>query len=203
MIWLRGKIRKLEETKLGIFLFCISILLGILLSHGIKSYYWSDMGILDTTYLNRIKEYDMEYSKFFQYILSHNFRNFLFFLILMGTGIGIPYIFVCLIYNGIKWGFFFSVFIMKFHAKGILLIFGYLFPQCLIYIPFSILCLNYGFWICKNRKNNKNRIERINVEKYLKHLVLILCLSLILMLGGLVETYIGSYILKKIILQFI
>lgn len=49
----------------------------------------------------------------------------------------------------------------------------------------------------ENKISKKGRAERIA-----KHMVIIILLAIVLMLGGLVETYIGSFILKKILMLF-
>ena len=98
-------------------------------------------------------------------------------------------------------GFFTSVIFMGYGLKGILLIIGYTIPQIIIYLPVIFLSIKGGYWLCKNLYfdgiHSKRRLETIS-----KYLVFILILGFLLFIGALLETYVGSFLLKNIVTSF-
>lgn len=196
------QLKKLNETKLGLIILIIGIIIGILFARIFKGFYWDQIDLLDKNYLSRIKDYSIDYSVLLRYVIWKNFRTFILFWILSATAIGIPYMALCILYGGFQAGFFLSVILMQYNFKGILLLFGYTFPHYIIYILVAVLCLRSGYWLCRNMYYDTRMSKKRRVERIAKHLVLIIILGAVLMLGCLLETYVGSFLLKKVLLLF-
>lgn len=199
---IRLQLKKLGEMKMGMLILGIGLILGIIASRIFKGYYWNQINLLDTNYLNRIKTANIDYPVLLRYVFWNNYRTFILFWIFTATAMGLPYISFSIIFAGFKCGFFLSVVMMRYNIKGILLIFGYTFPHYLLYIPLAFLCLRYGYWLCRNMYYENKISKKGRAERIAKHMVIIILLAIVLMLGGLVETYIGSFILKKILMLF-
>lgn len=198
----RLQLKKLGEIKLGIIILGAGLLIGIIISKVLKGLYWNHIDILDTNYLSKIKDATIDYSVLIRYVFWNNYRTFILFWIFCSTAIGIPYISLSILYAGIKCGFLGSIIMMRYGFKGIFLIFGYTFPHYLIYIPVALLCLRSGYSLCKSMYYENKVSKRGKIERVIKHLLIIVILALALMLGGFLETYAGSFLLKKILALF-
>lgn len=199
---IRSYLRKLGEVKLGMIIALIGILIGVVFAKLFRSLYWNQIDILNTDYFDTIKNTTIEHSVLLQYVMWKNFRIFLIFWIFSATAFGIPYIAASICYGGFQIGFFLSVILMKYHMKGLLLIIGYTFPQSFIYLPLALLCLRSGYWLCHNMYYDTKLSKRGKAERIAKQLILIIILAAVLVIGGLLETYTGSFLLKKILQVF-
>jgi stage II sporulation protein M len=202
MNYIKLQLRKLGEVKLGLFILAAGILAGFLFARIFKGFYWDSMYLTDTNYLERIRETAIDYPVLLRYVLWNVFRSFILFWILCATAIGIPYMVFCILYGGFQCGFFLTVILMRYGFKGILLIFGYTFPHYLLYIPVIFLCLRTGYWLCKSMYYDTKVGKRGKAERIVRHLLLIAALAIVLLIGGLLETYVSSFLLKKILVLF-
>ncbi len=202
MSHIRLYLRKLGEVKLGMLIAFIGILMGVLFAKLFRGLYWSQIDILNKDYFETIKNTTIDHSVLLQYVMWKNFRIFVLFWIFSATAFGIAYIAASICYGGFQIGFFVSVILMKYHLKGLLLIVGYTFPHSLIYIPLALLCLRSGYWMCHSMYYDSKLSKRGKVERIAKQLILIIILGAVLMIGGLLETYPGSFLLKKILQVF-
>lgn len=199
---IRAQIRKMGAAKIGLIILIFGILTGILFSNLLRGFYWNQIDILDSSYFNKIRTASIDYSVLFQYVMWKNFRIFLVFWIFAATAVGIPYMALSLWYAGFQAGFFTAVILMRYGIKGVLLLVGYTFPHYLVYIPVAMVCLGNGYRLCRNmyyeaKINRKGRAERI-----MKQAIKIMFLAVILTAGSLLETYAGSFFLKKILAFF-
>lgn len=202
MLSLRLRIKKLGEVKVGLIILAFGILLGIIFSKILKELYWNQLDIIDSSYFTKIRSINIDYHVLFRYVLWKNFRIFILFWILSATVLGIPYITLSILYGGFESGFFLSVILMRYGLKGILLLFGYTFPHYIIYILVALISLRSGYWLCRSMYYDTKMGRKGKVERIAKQLVLIVILGAALLLGVLTETYIGSFILKKILVLF-
>lgn len=199
---IRAQLRKLGEVKVGFIILAIGFLMGLLFAKVFKGFYWNQIDILDTDYFTRIKNTTIDYSVLLQYVMWKNFRIFILFWVLSVTALGLPYMTLSIWYGGFQTGFFMTVILMRYNIKGLLLIFGYTFPHYIIYIPLALLCLRSGYWLCRSMYYDAKMSKRGKAERIIKQMVLIIALGVVLFFGGLLETYPGSIILKKILQLF-
>ncbi len=202
MRFIQLQLRKLGEVKLGLFILTTGIVLGFLFARIFKGYYWNSMELINTDYLYKIRDTAIDYPVLLRYVLWNIYRSFVLFWIISATAIGIPYMALCILYGGFQCGFFLTVIFMRFNLKGILLIFGYTFPHYLIYIPIAFLCLRTGYWLCRSMYYDNKLGRKGKAEKIARHIILIILLALVLLIGALLETYVSSFLLKKILLLF-
>lgn len=201
MSFIRQQLRKLGEVKFGALLLVIGLISGFLFAKVFRDYYWDSISIIDVEYLNKIKNSTIDESVLFGYVLWNIFQPFVLFWIVSATVLGLPYMALGILYGGFQGGFFITVLLSKYGLKGILLIFGYTFPQYLLYIPVAFLCLRGGYWLCRSLHYD-NLSKKGKSEKIVKSILLLLFLGFALFLGSLLETYVGSALLKKIVVLF-
>ncbi len=202
MHYLKSKLRKFGEVKIGILILGIGLFLGFIFSVAFKSLYWNQINIIDGEYISKIRDTIINHSILLKYVLWNNLRIFILFWIFCSTALGIPYITLSLAYGGFKMGLFIAVILMRYGIKGILLLFAYTFPQFLVYLPVAFVCLRAGYWLCKSMYHETRLGSKGKIERVVKHLGLIFVLGIALILGCLMETYIGSFILQKILYLF-
>ena len=202
MRFIQFQLRKLGEVKLGLFILAAGIVFGFLFARIFKGYYWNSMELINTDYLYKIRDAAIDYPVLLRYVLWNIYRSFILFWIISATAIGIPYMALCILYGGFQCGFFLTVILMRYNLKGILLIFGYTFPHYLIYIPVAFLCLRTGYWLCRSMYYDNKLGRKGKAEKIARHIILIILLALVLLIGALLETYVSSFLLKKILLLF-
>ena len=201
MKYMKRLLHRYGERKTGMILMFFGVIIGVLFSKIFKKIYWDELDLLNINYFSLIKTMDIDYKKLRNYVLWKDFKNFLLLWALCFTKIGINYIVFILLYYGFQIGFFTSVIFMGYGLKGILLIIGYTIPQIIIYLPVIFLSIKGGYWLCKNLYfdgiHSKRRLETIS-----KYLVFIVILGFLLFIGALLETYVGSVLLKKILSAF-
>lgn len=199
--------RNSEMKKLGVVKVCLIILgtgflLGIIFSFILKNIYLYDINSINTKYFSEIKNTNIDSMILLKYVLWNNFSFFVLYWIFCCTSVGIPYIGLSLIYTGIKSGFFITATLMGYGIKGIMLIIGYTFPQYLIYIPVAFLCLRSGYKLCFSLYHEGKLSSKSKMQRIIKNLMVIVILGLALVVGSFLETYIGTFLLKKILLLF-
>lgn len=202
MNYFSQQFKRLNEVKRGLIILIIGVIIGILFAKIFKNLYWNQIDLIDSTYLNKIKSTKLDYGILFNYVMWKNFRTFIIFWIVCVTPIGIPYITLSILYCGFQSSFFVIVILMKYGFKGILLVFGYTFPHYIIYLLVAFLCLRSGYWLSNSLYNGMKLNKRSKVERIMKHLIFIMILAGVLFLGSLLETYVGSFVLKKILVLF-
>lgn len=186
----------------GLTIFIVGTFCGMIISLVFKRFYWNHIDLINVNYLAYIQAMDIDYKKLLNYVLWSAFRNFILIWGVCFTKLGIGLTIFLLLYYGIRVGFFISVLFIEYGLKGFFLLFAYTFPQIIIYIPVLILSFQGGYWLCKNLYfvgvQQKSQLQIIA-----KYSIFILILAFFLFLGGLLETYIGSFILIRIINSFI
>ncbi|SHO50028.1 stage II sporulation protein M [Anaerocolumna xylanovorans] len=201
MNYLKQQLRKLGEIKAGLLLVAFGAVLGILFARIFKDFYWGNINILNSDYLYQIKTTPIEHSVLLKYVYWDIYKNFILFWLVCITSFGLPFIGLCLTYIGFQGSLFVTVILMRYKLKGILLIIGYTFPQYLIYIPVIFISLRLAFWLNKSLRY-ESLGKKGKREKILRYLALAILLGIVLAVGGLLETYIGSFILRKLLYFF-
>ena len=92
MNYLRTKLRKFGEVKIGILILGIGFILGLLFAVVGKGLYWNQINIIDDEYVTKIRETVFQHNVLLKYVLWNNLKVFLLFWILCSTALGIPYI---------------------------------------------------------------------------------------------------------------
>ena len=138
---------------------------------------------------------------FFYYIFKNRFELFLLLTLSSFTSFmgGVFYFFI--FWFGLCGGVIGITLLIKFGIKGILLLFGLIFPHILIYVPCFVGLMKFLY-----KFQNAGKISRSSTTgmKYAGNrpfpifLLTMLCFLIILLTGVLVESYVNPLVLKKI-----
>lgn len=160
-----------------------------------------------TSYLNSFtKSFDMgkiSYSDIFYQCIKNNIPFIILIWFLGLTMIGIPLVLVLDAIKGFSIGFTISFIVNTLGSKGVVVVLLGLIPQNIIYIPCylvgSTLAIEFSLMIIRDRINKKwsnNLWGRV-----FSYSATFLVISLILMLGFLIEAYITPNLLKLIVMN--
>lgn len=196
---LKLKFRRLSDGNKGYLFLALGILIGVISSRLLKNHYLDTVDLVNPKYMDKLSKTVLNYKVLLQYVQWKNIRSFVIFWIGCFTPIGIPFLAVVCSYIGFRISFFITVVIMQYGFKGILLIFGYTMPHFLLYGLITFLCIKGGYWLNKNLYQ-EHMMGRRNRNKFIfVQIMFILLLGFGLIIGGYIETYAGSYLLKKIV----
>jgi stage II sporulation protein M len=200
---LKVQLHKLNVFQISIFLLVFGVFLGILCANIFRENYLSQIQYYETNVFAKIAGGKINYAGLFQYVLGKNFGSFAVFWLLSLTILGIPYMALKVTSFGFFTGFFISAVTMQYGLKGLLLVLVYVFPQGLLYLPISLVCLYKGFELCRTIYS-ENRNNLAGILKLVKaHLVIILLLAIALLIASFLEAYPGAFLLKKVLASFL
>lgn len=200
---IRLKLQSLNLVQISVILVIVGLFLGAFFANIFQSYYYDRMMNYHNVIFSEIVREKINYNQLFFFIFKENFKEFMVFWLLSITILGIPYMVLRLIYFGFSLGFFISVIAMQYGFKGILLILVYEFPHGLIYIPIILLSLYKGFVLCRSIYYDNRNITETIMSHLKSYILLLIFLVALLLLGSLLEAYVGSFFLKKTLGLFI
>lgn len=182
--------------KKGTYLFFISFLAGVLVANFLGAALGKDTGAMGEYYINRYLYTDISGRELFVYLFYQRVPK-VFLLFLLSAGIGIWVIYGYVFYLGFSIGMLSVISIISYGIKGVLLMWGFLFPQWIFYIP--VLFFWYGFL----REKQKGRRELYAGEKKMgkrAEYLMFAAGGLMLMICGIfLESYVNPQILRSII----
>lgn len=188
---------KLKQVIIGILF--LGIFAGVIFANLFRTEFFQQAETIDSAFMVKIKEMNIEYVKLLQFVLIHILKPYALIWIFSITILGIPYIGYFIIKQGFSIGFVISVLTMNYGIKGIILFLSYIFPQYIIYIPVFTLVIYRAYNLnCNMYFTGKDSIKS-KKKLVLEKIPLIILLTIFIIIGCLIETYINSFILKNIL----
>lgn len=198
-----GLVESLKENKITFLWVLLFFLVGIVLG-SYTVYYMSDFNRVEiTTYFNNFLEFLGGNSVAYTSILVDSIKSILpmvVIIVLLGyTAVGTPIILMMDLAKGYVIGFTFSLIVSMLGSKGVMLVLSGLMLQNLIFIPIimliSVLAIRHS--VTKLKMGVSRDRVRLDVSKaYLNFQGL---LSLIIISGILIETYISPNLIRLVI----
>ena len=198
-----GLMESLKENKITFLWVLLFFLVGIVLG-SYTVYYMSDFNRVEiTTYFNNFLEFLGGNSVSYTSILVDSIKSILpmvAIIVLLGyTAVGTPIILMMDLAKGYVIGFTFSLIVSMLGSKGIMLVLSGLMLQNLIFIPIimliSVLAIRHS--VTKLKMGVSRDRVRLDVSRaYLNFQGL---LSLIIISGILIETYISPNLIRLVI----
>ncbi|EOU1118463.1 stage II sporulation protein M [Clostridium perfringens] len=198
-----GLMESLKENKITFLWVLLFFLVGIVLG-SYTVYYMSDFNRVEiTTYFNNFLEFLGGNSVSYTSILIDSIKSILpmvAIIVLLGyTAVGTPIILMMDLAKGYVIGFTFSLIVSMLGSKGIMLVLSGLMLQNLIFIPIimliSVLAIRHS--VTKLKMGVSRDRVKLDVSKaYLNFQGL---LSLIIISGILIETYISPNLIRLVI----
>lgn len=198
-----GLMESLKENKITFLWVLLFFLVGIVLG-SYTVYYMSDFNRVEiTTYFNNFLEFLGGNSVSYTSILIDSIKSIIpmtFIIILLGyTSIGAPIILMMNLSKGYIIGFTFSLIVSMLGKKGIMLVLSGLMFQNLIFIPIimliSVLAIRHSVTKLKMGVS-RDRVKLDVSRAYLNFQGL---LSLVIISGILIETYISPNLIRLVI----
>lgn len=199
---MKFKLQNKEPLAIALVLFVCSFIIGILVSKIGSKLLMDGFDSLNQNYFNRISNMDIAYGDLFQYIIFSNYKKFIIYWLLSITILAVPYMALSIIKQGFQFGFLLSALIMQYKFKGFVLMLVYIFPQGLIYIPIMYYCLKAGYDIAFQIRTSNNGDSLHNISMLRNYRKLIILLTIGILIGAIIETFIGSFLLKKVLTLF-
>ena len=198
-----GLMESLKENKITFLWVLLFFLVGIVLG-SYTVYYMSDFNRVEiTTYFNNFLEFLGGNSVSYTSILVDSIKSILpmvAIIVLLGyTAVGIPIILMMDLAKGYVIGFTFSLIVSMLGSKGVMLVLSGLMLQNLIFIPIimliSVLAIRHSVTKLKMGVS-RDRVKLDVSRAYLNFQGL---LSLIIISGILIETYISPNLIRLVI----
>ncbi|EOU1742222.1 stage II sporulation protein M [Clostridium perfringens] len=198
-----GLMESLKENKITFLWVLLFFLVGIVLG-SYTVYYMSDFNRVEiTTYFNNFLEFLGGNSVSYTSILVDSIKSILpmvTIIVLLGyTAVGTPIILMMDLAKGYVIGFTFSLIVSMLGSKGVMLVLSGLMLQNLIFIPIimliSVLAIRHSVTKLKMGVS-RDRVKLDVSRAYLNFQGL---LSLIIISGILIETYISPNLIRLVI----
>lgn len=198
-----GLMESLKENKITFLWVLLFFLVGIVLG-SYTVYYMSDFNRVEiTTYFNNFLEFLDGNSVAYTSILVDSIKSILpmvVIIVLLGyTAVGTPIILMMDLAKGYVIGFTFSLIVSMLGSKGVMLVLSGLMLQNLIFIPIimliSVLAIRHSVTKLKMGVS-RDRVKLDVSRAYLNFQGL---LSLIIISGILIETYISPNLIRLVI----
>ncbi|MDU1306244.1 MAG: stage II sporulation protein M [Clostridium perfringens] len=198
-----GLMESLKENKITFLWVLLFFLVGIVLG-SYTVYYMSDFNRVEiTTYFNNFLEFLGGNSVAYTSILVDSIKSILpmvVIIVLLGyTAVGTPIILMMDLAKGYVIGFTFSLIVSMLGSKGVMLVLSGLMIQNLIFIPIimliSVLAIRHSVTKLKMGVS-RDRVKLDVSRAYLNFQGL---LSLIIISGILIETYISPNLIRLVI----
>ncbi|WP_394897964.1 stage II sporulation protein M [Clostridium perfringens] len=198
-----GLMKSLKENKITFLWVLLFFLVGIVLG-SYTVYYMSDFNRVEiTTYFNNFLEFLGGNSVAYTSILVDSIKSILpmvVIIVLLGyTAVGTPIILMMDLAKGYVIGFTFSLIVSMLGSKGVMLVLSGLMLQNLIFIPIimliSVLAIRHSVTKLKMGVS-RDRVKLDVSRAYLNFQGL---LSLIIISGILIETYISPNLIRLVI----
>ncbi|MDK0872092.1 stage II sporulation protein M [Clostridium perfringens] len=198
-----GLMESLKENKITFLWVLLFFLVGIVLG-SYTVYYMSDFNRVEiTTYFNNFLEFLGGNSVSYTSILVDSIKSIIpmvAIIVLLGyTAVGTPIILMMDLAKGYVIGFTFSLIVSMLGSKGIMLVLSGLMLQNLIFIPIimliSVLAIRHSVTKLKMGVS-RDRVKLDVSRAYLNFQGL---LSLIIISGILIETYISPNLIRLVI----
>ncbi|HFE9853540.1 TPA: stage II sporulation protein M [Clostridium perfringens] len=198
-----GLMESLKENKITFLWVLLFFLVGIVLG-SYTVYYMSDFNRVEiTTYFNNFLEFLGGNSVAYTSILVDSIKSILpmvVIIVLLGyTAVGTPIILMMDLSKGYVIGFTFSLIVSMLGSKGVMLVLSGLMLQNLIFIPIimliSVLAIRHSVTKLKMGVS-RDRVKLDVSRAYLNFQGL---LSLIIISGILIETYISPNLIRLVI----
>ena len=198
-----GLMESLKENKITFLWVLLFFLVGIVLG-SYTVYYMSDFNRVEiTTYFNNFLEFLGGNSVSYTSILVDSIKSILpmvVIIVLLGyTAVGTPIILMMDLAKGYVIGFTFSLIVSMLGSKGIMLVLSGLMLQNLIFIPIimliSVLAIRHSVTKLKMGVSR----ERVKLDVSRAYLNFQGLLSLIIISGILIETYISPNLIRLVI----
>lgn len=199
------KTQMAKEKSSWMFVFMTGFIVGVLFINFWDKSEMAQEGLVSIDTLQRLKYFQIDSSKFLGYVLEERLKTVFILTLLATTMIGILASYVYIGWLGISMGILLAVMTLRFGIKGTVLFGCCVFPQYLIYIPASILFVNWCVRICKKIHFKHLDFESTygsKKQQILQAGIQLFAIIGVVIIGCLVECYVNPLFLNEIVKIF-
>lgn len=182
--------------KKGTYLFFVAFMAGVLIANFLGIASGRDAGAMGEYYMNRYLYTEISERELFVYLFYERVPR-AFFLLVLSIAIGMWIVYGYVAYLGLSIGILSVLSIINYGVKGILLMWAFLFPQWVFYVP--VLFLWYGFLVEKRKARREYALGEKRRGKYAGWVGFALGGMFCMVCGIFMESYINPQILRSII----
>lgn len=191
-----------EPFTYAIILFLLSLIVGGIFAKFTHNLLSIGIDSLSSRYFNTIKNMDIQYMDLFRYIVFSLFKSFFLIWVMSLTIFGLPYLVWVIVSKAFQFGYLTVALTISYGGKGVLLSITYLFPQGILYLPVAFLCVKYCYLLTMEMNHGNATPSLHNIVMLKKYVRLIFILLAVLLIGALIETFIGSYLVRRVLTLF-
>lgn len=178
-------------------IFVIGIIIGIIIANNSQNEYEEQLNDTIANFLSTIKENEsqIDYINYFRNEVTSKIAFIAIIWFLGCSVIGIPVVYLLLVYKGFSLGYTISSIILTLGTgKGILFVLITMFFQNILIIPATFGASVSGVNLYKSIMKNK-RIENIKIE-ILRHTIFCLIMFFIIIIATFIEVYLSSFFIR-------
>lgn len=183
-------------------IFIASFVAGVFVMNAKQEALLYENGFLGEYTLMCMKYAEPENREYLWYLLQRRAGGYILLAFLSTTYLGIAGIATYIVWYGFSLGMFLAGAGLRYGGKGILLFFGSMFPQCVLYMPVGIFFLCWCYNICRTLYYPSRGVEifcgsrkQFIFRKILQFQIILIVVIIICLL----ERYINPYIITKIL----
>lgn len=183
------------------YFFLAGMLLGTMIMMIGKENLLDKTGLLGEEVLYHMKYMTIDTKALFWYVLGSRLKDVAVLAILATTYLGLVVICARVLLYGAATGIFFTVSVMRYGIKGILLILTGIFPQYLLYVPAILWLLLWCEQVCRDIYFEKSALIAAKSE-IVKKILQLLAIVIVVIIGCFLESYVNPVLLEKLLKIF-
>ncbi|RDU25236.1 stage II sporulation protein M [Anaerosacchariphilus polymeriproducens] len=199
MLRLKGKI-EIPHKNLLLCIFSGGFLLGIIITNIFGKNYVEEMGILSDYFIQRYKYASISSDELFFYVLKRRAIVIAGIWAMGFSALGVFSVWLFIGWFGFSIGTLLTASIIRFGVGGILFSLGAIIPHYLIYVPVLSVLIGKVYCTCLKIYYPTKVMEYQNKKKiYLEYFATFLLISVVCIIGVLLESYVNPMIFKKVL----
>lgn len=194
--------REKREGANWLLFFSLGFIAGVLLVNLKTDYFLEDSLFFGEELLNRLSYTSFHNEQYMVYLLQNRMGIMLFLLVAATTILGIVILYLYVAWFGMSLGILMAVAAIRYGGKGILVFFGAVFPQEIIYIPAFLFLVNLLHDFCAVIYFPGKMFQNAYMGKkqfLAKGILTYIMLAGVVIIGVFLESYVNPYVLRNIL----
>lgn len=199
MLRIKGKF-EIPHKNLLLCIFSGGFLLGIIITNIFGKNYVEEMGILSDYFIQRYKYASIEKEELFFYILKRRAIVIAGIWAMGFSALGVFSVWLFIGWFGFSIGTLLTASIIRFGVGGLLFSLGAILPHYFVYVPALSLLIGKVYSTCLKIYYPSKVIDYQNKKRiYLEYIATFLFISVVCIIGVLLESYVNPMIFKKVL----
>ncbi|BBF42124.1 stage II sporulation protein M [Lachnospiraceae bacterium KM106-2] len=198
---IRNPWKQFSSFQYFVIFLLLGVLLGTIYANLFQTMYAKSFLLFNAEQLtNQLSENVNATELFFTCVIQH-LKEFTLLWILSITILGRPFLYLQTTYKGVLIGFLVSTFTMRYGVKGILGFLSMQFPHQLILVPLYIFSFIKAYELNRRVYGASGAYRSVILSESVKYIPLIIIILVLTILASLLEAYLNSGIILKVMLS--